>query len=164
MGSMVSLILHVWFSWGPVIYWKNLECGSRPVLCFSQRRVNGNYFLIFFFIFVQFFTFYWPSCCALSSHAQLKTPGDPIITRPYINNPLGLGLAHGTSCENTLGPFSPVLTKICTSCIVQLVAHLAFWDCGQVKSGFSVPYSPGFSVWQQSQLVSVLIVNTDNVY
>ncbi len=36
-----------------------------------------------------------------------------------------------------------------------------FWDCGRVKSGFSVPDSPGFSVWQQSQLVSVLIVNTD---
>ncbi len=32
-----------------------------------------------------------------------------------------------------------------------------FWDCGRVKSGFSVPDSSGFSVWQESQLVSVLI-------
>ncbi len=39
-----------------------------------------------------------------------------------------------------------------------------FWDCGRIKSEFSVPDILGFSVWQESQLVSILIVNTDNVY
>ncbi len=51
-----------------------------------------------------------------------------------------------------------------THLLIDSVPTWHFLECGRVKSEFSVPDSLGFSVWQESQLVSVLIVNTDNVY
>ncbi len=44
-------------------------------------------------------------------------------------------------------------------CFGDMIPTWHFWDCGRVKSEFSVPHSLGFPVWQESQLVSVLITH-----